>query len=300
MNTGSRRGGVLALALGATSISLGTIAAKQAFADGASTDDLLATRFIVSVPILALALPVVLRITGARVSARGALIAVAAGTLFWASGWGEFQGLDRIPAGMLVVLLATASLWVGLLRWLTQGVPPTRVEAFAIGAVIVGVAIMAVPIGVTAVDAFGILGGLVSASTFAVFLLIQERNTGMPAMAGFSIGMIGGGILLIATDPGAIGRVPGDGLTWPLVAATGMASVGWAWFVGYGVGATDSITAAIVVALEPPLVAVLALVILGEGLSARELVGGIVVISAVAVAGVQAGRQPPPAAAGAG
>jgi len=48
----SRRG-VLSLALGATSISLGTIAAKQAFAQGAGPDDLLATRFIVAVPILA-------------------------------------------------------------------------------------------------------------------------------------------------------------------------------------------------------------------------------------------------------
>jgi drug/metabolite transporter (DMT)-like permease len=290
VSTGSRRG-VIALALGATSISLGTIAAKQAFANGASPDDLLATRFIVAVPVLALGLPFVLRAAKAPTGRRAALVAVAAGGLFWASGWGEFQGLDRIPAGMLVLLLATASLWVATLRWAIEGIPPSFVERISIAAVIIGVAIMAVPVGVAAVDPIGILGGLISAVSFAVFLLVLERNSGMPAMAGFSIGMIGGGLLLIATDPGAIGRMPGDGLTWPLVAATGLASVGWAWLVGYGVGATDSITAAIVVALEPPLVALLALMILGEGLTARELAGGTVVIAAVVATGLQAGRE---------
>jgi drug/metabolite transporter (DMT)-like permease len=47
------------------------------------------------------------------------------------------------------------------------------------------------------------------------------------------------------------------------------------------VGATNSITAAIVVALEPTLVVILALTILGEGLSVRGVAGGAVVIVAV-------------------
>jgi len=197
---------------------------------------------------------------------------------------------------MLVLLLATSSLWVALLRWALEGIRPSLVESISIAAVIVGVAIMAAPVGVAAVDPFGIVGGLISAGTFAIFLLVLERNRPLPAMAGFTIGMIGGGLLLVATDPGSIGRIPGEGLTWPLIAATGLASVFWALFVGYGVGATDSITAAIVVALEPPLVALLALVILGEGLSGREIAGGAVVIVAVIATSLQAASDRPAAA----
>lgn len=284
------RWGVPALVLGAVSISLGTIASKQGLIDGAESGDLLAARFIIAAPLLALTVPFMLRAAPQPAGAKAIAIAVAAGGLFWVAGFGEFEGLDRIPAGMLVLLLATSSLWVALLRWLLQGAVPTSTERLAIGAVIAGVAIMAVPLG-AAVDPLGILGGLLSASSFAVFLLVLERNERMPSSAGFAIGMVGGALLLVALDPGSLSDFPGPDLSLSIAVAIGVSSVFWALFVGYGVGATSSLTAAIVVALEPPLVALMALVILGEGLSTRELIGGSIVITAVFATALEAGRQ---------
>ena len=109
--------------------------------------------------------------------------------------------------------------------------------------------------------------------------------------------MIGAALTVVITDPTSLTDLPGD-LSVPLMLAVGVSSACWALLVGVGIGGTSATTGAAVVAVEPVLVAVLAYVILGEGLSTRQIVGGTIAVGALAVVaanlGVHEGGSPGP------
>jgi drug/metabolite transporter (DMT)-like permease len=282
--------GFAALMAGASTISLGVIAVKQGYADGSDPQGILAARLLIAAPIVLLALPLLARGRDHRLGWRAVLAAVAAGALVWLSTRAELEGLARLPAGMLAVLLATAPMWVAALRWVTARRLPTSVEAIAMLVIVAGVAVMAAPVG-DAVNLLGMLGGLASAIGFAFFLLVLERNAKVPAREAFPLGIVGAALLLAVTDPRAVADL-GDGMPLWLVLALGASVAGWALFIGIGLGATDSTTAAIGVGAEPVLVAVLAYVILGETLSVRQIGGGALVVAALTAVAVQTSRAP--------
>jgi drug/metabolite transporter (DMT)-like permease len=284
--------GITALTLGAVSIALSVIAAKQAIADGADTESLLAARLLVAAPVLVLLLPLVARAHPRRIGVRPVAVALGAGATLWVGGRAEFEGLARMPAGMLVVLLATAPLWVAFISWVASTRVLTRADLLALFSLLTGVAIMAAPIG-EALDPVGVLFGLLSAISFAAFLFILERNERVAAGLGLVLGMIGAAIVLVITDPGSIGSLS-RGIDPALVLAIGASAVLWTLFVGRGLGATDSVTTAIVVATEPVFVAVLAYTLLGEGMSFREIVGGSVALLALASVALRLRRQGTP------
>jgi drug/metabolite transporter (DMT)-like permease len=271
--------GFVALVLGATSISLGVIAVKQGYAEGASPEDLIATRLLVAAPFVALALAFVVRRAG-PVGVRPTLVAVASGALIWISVRGELEGLERLPAGALALLLATSPVFVALLDWVGERRVPRRADVAAMMAIVVGVGVMAAPVGAT-VDAVGVLGGLVSALGFAGFLFVLDRNRRVSPARAFPLGILGAALAVLLTDPASVATLDAGLSPW-LVLALGASAAGWAVLVGAGLQATTVVTAAIVVAVEPVLVSVLAYLILGEGLSARQLIGGAIVVGALA------------------
>ena len=275
--------GFVALVLGAASISLGVIAVKQGYADGSNVESLIAARLLVAAPCVALALPFLLR-RGSPIGARSAAVAIAAGALVWISVRSELEGLERLPAGALALLLATAPMWVAAFDWLGDGRVPSGFDRVTMLAIVAGVAVMAAPVG-SSVDLVGVIGGLVSAMTFAAFLFVVGRNPRVSAAQAFPLGIIGAALMVVITDPGAVGGL-GDGLPTWLVLALGLSAAGWAVLVGLGVGATSAVTAAMVVAVEPVLVTVLAYLILGEELTARQAAGGTIVVGALAAVAV--------------
>lgn len=280
--------GVTALVLGAVSIAVSVVAAKQALVDGVSTDTVLAARLLLAAPVLLLIAAPMIRAAGPRPSAGPIAIGLGAGVTLWLGGRAEFEGLARLPAGMLVVVLATAPVWVAFIGWLVWRRRITRMDVFALVALVGGVTIMAAPVGAS-VDALGLLFGVSSAISFALFLTILERNESVSAMLGLVLGMIGAAIAFVLADPGTVGGLV-ENLDNGLLLTIGAAGVLWTLFVGRGLGATNSVTAAIVVASEPLFAASLAFFLLSESLAARELLGGAVVLLALAAVAIQAGR----------
>ena len=285
--------GVAALVLAAVSIAAGVVAAKQAIKDGADIESVLAARLLVAAPVLALLLPMLARVRPRAAGVRPVAIALAAGALLWLAGRAEFEGLARMPAGMLVVLLSTSPLWVALIGWATSSRALSRADVLALVALTGGVAVMAAPIG-EALDAVGVLLGLLGAASFATFLVVLERNAGIASALSVPLGMIGGGITLLVVQPGAAGSLAG-GIDTGLALAIGASAVFYALFVGRGLGATDSVTTAIVIASEPVFAAVLAYLLLGEGMSARGIVGGAIAMAAVASVALRSAREDRPA-----
>ena len=275
----SPAGGFVALILAATSISLGVIAVKEGLARGADPQSLMAMRLLVAAPCVALALPFLLS-RERSVGARAACGAIAAGALIWISVRAELEGLARLPAGALAVLLATAPIFVAALEWLGTGRLPTRFERLTMLAIVGGVGVMAAPIGST-VNQWGVLAGLVSAMAFATFLFVQVRNPRVSAVQAFPLGMLGAALTVLVTDPTALATL-GAGLPTWLVLGLGASGACWALLLGVGLAATSPVTAAMVVAAEPVLVAVMAYLMLGEGLTVRQLAGGLVVVAALA------------------
>jgi drug/metabolite transporter (DMT)-like permease len=279
--------GLVALVLGATSISLAVIASKQAFTDGADARTILAARLVLAALLVAPVVFASMRGGGSRLGIAGIVVGIGAGATLWVGGRTELEGLARLPAGTLVLLLATVPVWVATLGLLGIGRPPTPIERGALVGVVAGVAIMAVPIG-AAIDPAGVAFGLMTALSFTVFLLILDRNRTVPQADGFLLGLMGAAFFFAVTDPGTVRDLTTGPLELPLILALGATTAIWAVLVGIGLQATDAVTAAIVVDLEPVLVAVLAFLLLDEGLSAREIVGGLVVLAALAALAIQA------------
>ena len=284
--------GFMALVLAATSISLGVIAVKHGYAEGADAESVLAARLLVAAPLVVLALPFLLSGPG-RVSLGALAAAVASGALIWLSVRAELEGLARLPAGALALVLATAPVFVTLLDWITVGRVPSRFDCGAMLAIVAGVAVMAAPVG-SAVSLLGVLAGLVSAMGFAGFLFLVGRNPRVAAAQAFPLGMIGAGLIVVITDPTAVTGL-GAGLPAWLVLSLGASGAGWALLLGVGLAATNAVTAALVVAVEPVLVTVLAYLILAEGLAARQIAGGVIVVAALAAVAARLRAEAPPA-----
>ena len=290
------RRGEVALVLGATSVALAVIASKQALADGVAVDQLLRARLLLAAAVVAPVLGWMLR---RRRAGPGAIaVGLVTGALLWVGGTTELEGLERLPAGTLVLLLATTPLWVAALGWAGLGRRvPTVAELVAIGAVVAGLAVMAAPVG-HAIDPAGAAFGLTTALTFATLLIVLDHNRGVDAPSGFLLALVGAALTALATDPGAVGEIGSAGLGVPLALALGLTTAAWAVLVGHGLEATDPVTTAIVVSIEPVLVSVLAFILLDEGLAPRELAGGAIVLAAVAGLALSAPARRPGAPSG--
>jgi drug/metabolite transporter (DMT)-like permease len=252
----------------------------------------LAARLLVAAPLVALALPFLLS-GPRRVGLGAAAAAVGAGVLIWISVRAEVEGLARLPAGALALVLATAPVFVALLDWIAVGRVPSRFDRGTMLAILAGVAVMAAPVG-SSVSMLGVLGGLVSAMGFAGFIFLLGRNSRVAAAQAFPLGMVGAGLMVAITDPGAVAGL-GSGLPAWLVLSLGASAAGWALLLGVGLAATGPVTAALVVAVEPVLVTVLAYLILGEELAARQIAGGLIVVGALAAVAVRLQAEASPA-----
>ena len=236
--------------------------------------------------IVAPIVPWAIRAGGRSASLRALAIGLAAGVALCVAARSELEGLARLPAGTLVLLLTTVPVWVAALGWLGIGRVPTALERAAVVALLAGVAIMAAPVG-AAIDSLGVVFGLFTALCFAAFLSVLERNHGVSVAGGFLLGVVGAGLAVVATDPGGLSGLADGDVRLPLVLAVGVSTAAWAVLVGFGLQATDSVTAAIVISVEPVFVAVLAFLLLDEGLTTREIVGGLVVLAALATVSVR-------------
>lgn len=195
------------------------------------------------------------------------------------------------------VLLYTAPVWVTLLAWRLYGEPLGARQLVALGLAFVGCALVAgaYDLALLRVNAVGILAGLASGLTYALYSIFS-----VPVLRRYSswtvvTWAVGFGALTLA----------------PLTLAQGMAafapvltpSLAWLWLLGLALGPTVGAlvlytsglkdvpagVASITATLEPVVATLLAVVVLGERLAPPQLLGGALVIGAVALL---AGRPP--------
>jgi drug/metabolite transporter (DMT)-like permease len=277
------RQGVWALLAAAAVIGAGTLAIKEAFKRGSDPESLLVVRFAIagalSVPMLVWSAS---RLTKPIPYGPIALAAASGVALFFGAR-GELEGLARLPAAVLILLLFVAPVWVAIIEWLAWGVRPTLASGCAVGVVLSGIVLMAGPFG-TRLDPVGVLGGLVASLAFATFLIVIKRTEPRisPRLA-VSVAIVASGLVGLAWRPSEMEQL-GRASLLPYEVMAGAAVWLWAVLAVIGLSRTSAVTAATVSAAEPVFVAVLAYFVLGERLSLRQLLGGALVIVGIVLA----------------
>ena len=279
----ARRGDTAGLALVAFSAvcfgSLGVFG-KLASRHGINLPTLLGLRFgLAAVALWGLALwRREVRWLGARRMAGIALM----GALYVAQSAAYFSSLRTIPAAITSILLYVYPVLVTLFARLVVAEPLTRARLLALALACVGVLLVVGPSPTGHLDVRGVLLGLASAVVYSTYILTGGvLLRGVPALYATAVIATVGGVSYLLFGA-ATGRVHGtDGAGWGIL--VGIAIVGTllaaSTFLA-GVSRIGPSRASIVSTLEPVTTAVLAALVLGEGLSASRLLGGAVVLAA--------------------
>ena len=210
-------------------------------------------------------------------------LTAAAGVVLFLGARGELEGLARLPAAVLILLLFVAPVWVAIIEWLAWGIRPAPATVLAVGVVFFGIVLMAGPFG-RRLDPVGVLGGLAASMAFASFLVVIKRTERrVSARLGVAVAIVAGGIAGLVWHPSAMEEL-GRASLLPYELMVGAAVWLWAVFAVIGLSRTSAVTAATVSAAEPVFVAVLAYLVFGERLSLRQLLGGAVVIVGIVLA----------------
>jgi drug/metabolite transporter (DMT)-like permease len=204
------------------------------------------------------------------------------GVFYVAQAAAFFSSLRTIPAAITSILLYVYPVMVTLLARVVVKEPLTRMRLLALALACAGVLLVVGPSPTGHLDPGGVLLGLASAVVYSTYILsggVLLRE--VPAIYATAIITAVGGASYLAFGAATGQLHAADGPGWGVIA--GMAIVptliaASAFLAGLArVGPTR---ASIVSTLEPVTTAVLAALVLGEGLSAMRVAGGLVVLSA--------------------
>jgi drug/metabolite transporter (DMT)-like permease len=207
---------------------------------------------------------------------------VLMGLFYVAQAAAFFTSLRTVPAAITSILLYVYPVLVALLARVILGEALTPLRLAALALACIGVLLVVGPSPTGHLDLAGVLLGLTSAVVYSTYIIsggvLLRDVPAIPAAAVItSVG--GAGYLLVGAAAGSVhgldaagwGIVAGIAIVPTLVAATAFLA---------GLARVGPTRASIVSTLEPATTALLAALVLGEGLSAVRLVGGAVVLGA--------------------
>jgi drug/metabolite transporter (DMT)-like permease len=271
-----------AVALAACGFGAISVLAKSAYEAGSSPASLLSTRLVIAAlvlaPVVLPRLPNVWRSFGWRPLALAGL----GGAAFSAAGFLEFEGLSRLPAPTLVVLLFLAPVWVAIGSHVVLGRRLGRSSAALLPVVLVGIALLVGSPGGRGLDAVGVALGVAASLLYAaVFILFEDLARGPgPVLATGLIGLAAalGGVIV---EPSGLREELADPATGRYAVAVGALTAGSLLLLAVGLETVSAFTASVVTAVEPLAAAVLAWIFLGELLSAVQMAGALAVVAGV-------------------
>jgi drug/metabolite transporter (DMT)-like permease len=230
-----------------------------------------------------------------RLPALGAGVLFAADLVFW------HYSIDAVGAGLATVLGNVQVVLVGLIAWAALGERPEARSILAVPFVLFGVVLISGVIGAGAYGddpALGVAYGLLTAVSYALFLLILRRgNSDVRRPAGPLLDATFTGAIFSALAGIAIGDIdfsPGlESQAWLTVLALSSQVVGWL-LISVSLPRVPALMTSIVLMLQPVGSVVLAAILLSEAPSAVQLSGVGIVLAGVVFATV---RPRTPAAA---
>jgi drug/metabolite transporter (DMT)-like permease len=192
-----------------------------------------------------------------------------------------FIAIDRLGVGPGVTIQFSGPILV--LAWLRvvehRQIP--RLAWIAAGAAAVGVAIMSKVWEIGSIDPVGLAAGIVASITFAAYILVSNHlGRFLPSITITAYGFAFSALILLMVFPVLLppGRLVAE-LGWLVVLGT---------LVPFLLSVTalrlaDAGTVGVVATLEPVIAAAAAWIWLGQALSSWQVIGGVIVVLAIAV-----------------
>lgn len=275
-----------------SALCFGSIAlfAKLAYAAGVNPSTLLALRFVLSVAILA---PLI-RLRRIRLP-RGQALAgcILMGVFYIAQSQSYFTALLYASSGLVALLLYIYPVLVTLLAILLGWEKPERRTLLLLAMAVSGIAITLG--GNLQGQPLGIALGLLAAVVYAMYILLGGRLTHAtdPLAATFvilAVAALGNSGFALAGG----GGLPHDATAWLAITAIALFSTviaSAALLIGVKhIGAAQT---SIISTLEPAITLCLGVALLGETISANQLIGGALVLTTV----ILLAQRPAPALA---
>ncbi|MCX7783474.1 MAG: DMT family transporter [Meiothermus sp.] len=276
------RAGILFVALSALGFATLGIFGKIAFGLGWSSSDLLSWRMVLA------AVWVwgwLLWRGGWRFRASEALVPFLLGAVGYATQTTlYFAALERLPVGVLVLLLYVYPVFVVFLAWLLERERPTQTALLAMGLALVGIALTTDLSG--QVGLLGVLLALASAAAYATYLLVSARVSRVSDPVRTSAYVFVGAALSFTALAWLDGqfKMPGSLPDWGLLLGIStVATVFPVILVFVGLRRIRATQASVVSMLEPLFTIALGVLILGERLSLAQLLGGGLVLLSVVI-----------------
>jgi drug/metabolite transporter (DMT)-like permease len=275
----------------ASGASFGAMAVfgKLAYHEGTTVGTLLAVRFA-----LAAVMFWVLVVAGralsdlSRLSGRDLSLALLLGAAGYAIQAGcYFAALQRIDASLLSLLLYT---FPAIVAGAAVAIGRERLDArrvAALGLASGGLALVVAGAGAGTLDPVGAALGLGAAVVYSTYILVSDGIAGrvrprvLSALVctGAAVTLLTGSALLGELRPGAVTAI---GWFW-LACLAGVSTVASIALFFAGLRRVGPSTAAILSTIEPVVTVCLAFVVFGEQLGPVQLVGGVLVLTAVLV-----------------
>ena len=281
-----RRNGYLFVLVAAVCFGTQGMFSQFYFDAGGEPFGLLFLRFVATAPILlAIAL-----LRGDRLPALPATAAgLGLGVLLFGVTYALFEGFDRAPVSLVVLLFFIYPLLVTLGAVLLLGEEFGLVRGIILGVGILGIALtIGVPgsaplAGIVA----GILAGVLTAGVILGARTVMTRWPTSPLMLT-ALMFMGPAIVLALIAPATSLDLGVNTSGWAAAAGAVLVSgvLAIAFFVT-GLKLIDAGSAALLGVLEPLVAVLLAVAVLGESLSGVQLLGGAVILIAVAMIGLQ-------------
>jgi DME family drug/metabolite transporter len=227
-----------------------------------------------------------------RVRARDLALGAVGGIACAGAGLLEFLALSRAPAGPVVVLVFVAPVWVAAGARLLGHTALGRRRAALIALVLAGTGLLVAAPGDHAVPP-GPAGLALAASLLSAGFFVSAtglaRELG-PPRAAWLLASVAGGVALLAPDAGLaeFGSAP---RAW-LALAIGALTAGALCLLCAGLSRTPAVSGVAIAGVEPVVAALLAWVVLGEDLTALQLLGALIVVVAVLQIARVAGAAP--------
>jgi drug/metabolite transporter (DMT)-like permease len=265
-----------------SAVSFGTLGVfgKLASRHGITLPTLLGLRFALAAACLWIL--AALRHDVVRLGPRRSLGLVAMGGLYVLQATAFFSSLRTIPAAITSILLYVYPVLVTLLARVVVNEPLTRLRLVSLALACVGVLLVVGPTPAGHLDVGGVLLGLASAIVYSTYILTGGvLLRGVPALHASAVISTVGGVCFLGFGAATSSLHGLDAEGWGIVVGTAIVPtvIAASLFLA-GLTRVGPTRASIVSTLEPATTAVLAAMVLGEGLSALRLLGGAVVLAA--------------------
>lgn len=293
----NRTAGFLIVALSGACFGALGLFARLAYASGADAASLLFLRFTMAGLVL-----VGVMVVRRQPLPRGKLLLslMLLGAVGYVSEAGAyFLALHYAPAGLVAILLYSFPALVALLQVVFFGERLGRVKWLAVALALGGTALTA-DLGGGGARLEGILLGLLSALLYAVYVVLSAKVAGQagPLASSTVILCSAGlalGVVVLVRGP----AFPTTATGWGAVVALALVSTVAAVLLFFvGMARIGPVNTSLVSTMEPLMAVVLGALFLDERLSGRQVLGGLLILTAaVMLARADAPRpsEPPPA-----